>query len=90
MRMNADQAAHGTIVDAIGAPEPSDYHGYCAGVLGLLLIWLLICVKRGYGRPAAVPNHAMVMDADTDLPRSYVGPYADSKDAAEVTEKAAL
>ncbi len=31
----------------------------------------------------------MVMDADTDLPRSY-GPYGDSRHSAEDTEKAAL
>ena len=40
-----------------------------AAVLGLLLICLLICVKKGYGRHAATSGHEPVMITDSDLPQ---------------------
>ena len=73
-----------------GTPAAADHQGLRTGVLGLLLIWLLICVKRGYGRPAASSEHVVAMDADTDLPRSHVEPDEDTKYSAEDSGKAAL
>ena len=58
-----------------------------AGFLGLLLIWLYICVKNGYGRLPVGSSHKSVMVVDDDVPSAEADNHKDTMHCTKDSEK---